>query len=271
MTASADLLSNIVPLSPPTEIKLGDGHSVTATAKGSAQLTMHNGMTVGLSEVLLVPQLKTNLFSVKQATQSGASIQFSNNMCSISKGPVHITAASTTGGLYTFPVRSSTPSVSNSKQLWSQDEDTSSSQLEIDYMQPAAPQQQPPPVLQHPAPQQPAAPQLPPITQDEDMHAPRRHREADLPDLPVPRPVPVPGTCSTRSGRAIIKPKVYNASTGHALIAEPYSYEHTTAASPAPPQKIWTIYTPKALYSLMQAPHAWYHNLKASLQHRYTP
>jgi hypothetical protein len=116
---------------------------------------------------------------------------------------------------------------SSSMQLWSLDEDTT--HLDFDSMQPASPEQ---PASPQPGLQQPGAPpQLPaeqPAMQDEDMHAPRRPREADIPDLPVPRPAPVPGTFSTRSGRVIIKPRVYDPSDGHALIAEdtePRTYE----------------------------------------------
>jgi histone deacetylase 1/2 len=104
--------------------------------------------------------------------------------------------------------------------------DEAMTQLDLGDMQP---QPAPPPAAPQPAP---AAPAVPPAIQDADMHAPRRAREGDIPDLPVPRQVPVPGIYSTRSGRPVIRPKVYEANIGHALVAEedePLTFEEAIA------------------------------------------
>eukprot|EP00795_Rhopilema_esculentum_P014610 gene14610-biopygen4362 len=59
----------------PELVKLGDGHTVEARGSGRAQITMetsHNKqLTIEMDNVLYVPKLACNLFSVRAVTQKG--------------------------------------------------------------------------------------------------------------------------------------------------------------------------------------------------------
>lgn len=71
------------------EVTLGDGHSLGATGKGDVTLMMN--MADGkskctLRDVLYVPNLAYNLFSVSKATEAGKSTEFDKTGCSVREG-----------------------------------------------------------------------------------------------------------------------------------------------------------------------------------------
>jgi len=69
------------------EVTLGDGHALKATGRGTVTLKMNisNGKEskCTLHDVLLVPDLAYNLFSVSRATEAGKSTEFTKSSCSI--------------------------------------------------------------------------------------------------------------------------------------------------------------------------------------------
>lgn len=70
----------------PLEVTLGDGHVLKATGRGRVTLEMNvpTGKTrCTLHDVLLVPNLAYNLFSVSKATEAGKSTEFTKMGCNI--------------------------------------------------------------------------------------------------------------------------------------------------------------------------------------------
>lgn len=70
----------------PLKITLGDGRGVEATQQGNVQLVMQVGrksISCTLHDVLWVPDLSFNLFSISKASEKGASATFIGEKCSI--------------------------------------------------------------------------------------------------------------------------------------------------------------------------------------------
>ena len=88
------------------DVTLGDGHALKATARGTVTLVMNvpnckdNKCT--LHDVLLVPDLAYNLFSVSKATEAGKSTEFTKSACSIreAKGNKLVAQGYKEGSLY---------------------------------------------------------------------------------------------------------------------------------------------------------------------------
>lgn len=71
------------------EVTLGDGHALKATGRGKVSLQMitpKGKVKCTLHDVLLVPRLAYNLFSVAKSTEAGKTTEFSNSTCSIWDG-----------------------------------------------------------------------------------------------------------------------------------------------------------------------------------------
>jgi len=106
MTPDESQFINYKPLENVEMVGLGDGHSVEAKGVGDVVLmVLLNGKTrkVLLHEVLHVPQLASNLFSVTAATKKGYVIQFGHTKCWIRDGEKNIQATGTLEGkLYTL-------------------------------------------------------------------------------------------------------------------------------------------------------------------------
>eukprot|EP00795_Rhopilema_esculentum_P017528 gene17528-biopygen6440 len=85
MTSNKLLLINYIEFNQPELVKLGDGHTVEARGSGRAQITMetsHNKqLTIEMDNVLYVPKLACNLFSVRAVTQKGLIVQFGHTCC----------------------------------------------------------------------------------------------------------------------------------------------------------------------------------------------
>jgi hypothetical protein len=90
MTWEKELLGDFKKLDPPQKVGLGDGHVVDAVGTGKVRMTMDLGSkylkSAVLYEVLYVPKLACNLFSVKAAAQRGNMINFGHTRCWIN-GP----------------------------------------------------------------------------------------------------------------------------------------------------------------------------------------
>lgn len=85
MTPYRSMFIEYEKLDKPEKVGLGDGRTVDATGVGKVKVALkinHNKVEPGiLHEVLHVPQLATNLFSVRSATERGRIIQFGHTRC----------------------------------------------------------------------------------------------------------------------------------------------------------------------------------------------
>jgi hypothetical protein len=91
-----------------TDVRLGDGKMLKATAKGKVALTVKYGRKVRkckLSDVLYIPDFSCNILSVFKAAQNGISMKFNESVCVI-RGPNHevITVAKKIDDLYELDV-----------------------------------------------------------------------------------------------------------------------------------------------------------------------
>jgi transposase InsO family protein len=101
MTCGESCLIDRVELAAPVSVVLGDGRSCLACVSGKVQLTRD----VQLHDVLLVPELKTNLFSVKHAAARGMQVLFSGSSATISAhGHAYLRAVADASGLYYLQV-----------------------------------------------------------------------------------------------------------------------------------------------------------------------
>ena len=87
MTHDRNLLRNIVELTKPVEVQLGDGKVLHATARGTVILytTLPNEKEKRcyLKDVLFVPKLSYSLLSVSKATDSGLKVTFDDSECKV--------------------------------------------------------------------------------------------------------------------------------------------------------------------------------------------
>ena len=79
------LFTQLFPLNSPVEVKLGNGHSLTAVAHGTVKLRVVYGRQnrsrmCSITEVLYVPELSYNLLSVPKVTKK---VNFIDSMCYI--------------------------------------------------------------------------------------------------------------------------------------------------------------------------------------------
>ena len=88
MMAQKELIKNYVNFSKPKQVRLGDGRVVVALGSGDFDL-MHyvNGeiRTATMTNVLFVPRLVANLFSVKAVVAKGYTAEFTGDCCYIKK------------------------------------------------------------------------------------------------------------------------------------------------------------------------------------------
>ena len=99
-------MQEIKRLDNPKNVKVGNGEYVKAKFKGSVKLLVKSSSNgtrkVKLHEVLLVPKLKYNLFSVSKVAQLGKKVEFNQSGCKIidnSSGETIVCAAKV-GELY---------------------------------------------------------------------------------------------------------------------------------------------------------------------------
>lgn len=85
MTFDKRLLLHYRPFSSSELIKLGDGRTVEALGCGKVKIKVELGhgkhKVTGMNDVLYVPKLACNLFSVRSVTQNGYIVQFGHTCC----------------------------------------------------------------------------------------------------------------------------------------------------------------------------------------------
>ena len=109
MCNNKELFDEIKALDTPQEVKLGDGHTLQATAEGIVTLEtlLPNGKSrmCRLENVLLVPKLSFNILSVSKASKAGKTTKFDNSRCEISNKERKVIAYATrVGSLYRLEV-----------------------------------------------------------------------------------------------------------------------------------------------------------------------
>ena len=88
MTSEKDLIVDYVQYPHPSEIFLGDNRMIRALGEGKVSLEFYNGsnvLTMGLYNVLYVPEIAKNLVSVSAMTGKGAEVLFENDKCYVTK------------------------------------------------------------------------------------------------------------------------------------------------------------------------------------------
>ncbi|KAK4388734.1 Retrovirus-related Pol polyprotein from transposon TNT 1-94 [Sesamum angolense] len=65
-----------------TNVKLGDNHIVKVEGKGSVAINTKKGTRI-INDVMYIPNLRTNLFSVGQMTEKGYTLHFGGDSCTI--------------------------------------------------------------------------------------------------------------------------------------------------------------------------------------------
>ena len=115
MTFQKKLLHDYREFETPESVGLGDGHSVQALGSGHVKLVteLHRGKKIPgcMKEVLYVPKLAGNLFSVRAATQHHKVISFGHKYCWIrDKKNRQVGRGSTVGKLYKLDCEVQKPS-----------------------------------------------------------------------------------------------------------------------------------------------------------------
>ena len=105
MTFESSILHAYKDFETPEPVGLGDGHTVSAIGVGEVKITtqLHNGERVvcWMTDVLYVPKLTNNLFSVHSATSKGNTVSFKHKDCCIcNKNGKVIGTGSSLGKLY---------------------------------------------------------------------------------------------------------------------------------------------------------------------------
>jgi gag-polypeptide of LTR copia-type/Integrase core domain/GAG-pre-integrase domain len=99
MTRDSSLLYGFIPS--PSTVHVGNGDTVVVTGTGSVAFKATSGKFITLSNVLLVPELSTNLFSVKQAVAAGAVVNFTSSGALVKvHGQAAVQAIAEQDGLY---------------------------------------------------------------------------------------------------------------------------------------------------------------------------
>jgi hypothetical protein len=112
MVNDKSLFTKYEPLERKKSVVLGNGKSVYASGIGNISVfTHHEGHArkYNLTEVLYVPELKTNLVSVAAVTDKGYRLMFNHYGCRIRKGNQCIGFGRRVGSLYQFQVQRERP------------------------------------------------------------------------------------------------------------------------------------------------------------------
>ncbi|KAL7372232.1 hypothetical protein ABVT39_012552 [Epinephelus coioides] len=143
MTCHKECLQDYQHFSEPQSVKLGDGRVVDALGLGNIKLRMtfkvSDVKTVTMYDVLYVPKLSENLFSVGAGTRKGNTVQFKESHCYIrgKDGSLQGMGTQRSDGLYQLDIEGSLPvchgasSASVAASLWHQRQDHTSKLKEI--------------------------------------------------------------------------------------------------------------------------------------------
>ena len=88
MTSNKNLMMNYIQYPQPSEIFLGDDRVIKALGEGKISLEFYDGsnvLTMGLYNVLYVPEIAKNLVSVSAMTRNAAEVLFENDKCYVTK------------------------------------------------------------------------------------------------------------------------------------------------------------------------------------------
>ena len=111
MSNSKRMFSKLKPLEKPEMVEVGDGKFVEAEGKGSVKLSVnagHSTKSCKLHDVLYIPDLSFNLFSVSKATEKGKSAEFTKKSCRFRDNEGSVVAiANKVGNLYYLDCRKS--------------------------------------------------------------------------------------------------------------------------------------------------------------------
>lgn len=86
MTPDKKIIDNFSNFNKPLNVKLADDRILLSYGKGDVSLTVFNGkekVNLTLKDVLYVPKLQNNLFSLPSATAKGASFEFKGRTCRV--------------------------------------------------------------------------------------------------------------------------------------------------------------------------------------------
>jgi transposase InsO family protein len=87
MTCQREIFINYRTLTPPEQVVIGDGRSISAVGIGRIEIDVHTGedeyIRTILQEVYYVPDLNTNLLSVPRLTKQGLQVTFDGSTCKI--------------------------------------------------------------------------------------------------------------------------------------------------------------------------------------------
>ena len=129
MTCDKDILHDYEQFSEAQSVKLGDGRVVDALGKGTVKMKttfkMSDAKNIKMYDVLYVPKLAGNLFSVGAATKRGNTVQFRKSRCFIrgTGGTLQGMGTQRADGLYQLDVEGSVPvchSASVAASVWHQ-------------------------------------------------------------------------------------------------------------------------------------------------------
>ena len=124
MTYMKEALSEYQELDNEEPVTLGDGKMVSALGKGNIKLLLQNGETGTLNNVLYVPKLTCNLFSVGAAADNNLTILFDRNSCTfINSNGQHIASGTRVNRMYQLNLRTESACYTNGKddlKLWHQ-------------------------------------------------------------------------------------------------------------------------------------------------------
>jgi transposase InsO family protein len=128
MTPHISLLSNIRAVTNGISVKFGNKEQSRATHTGDIVMKTISGRDIKLTDVLYVPNLWGNLFSVPTATSRGAEFSFRENSCDVKRGDEVLFKAGRQDDLYVFrssytqakTVSALKATTSESAELWHQ-------------------------------------------------------------------------------------------------------------------------------------------------------
>ena len=125
MTPHKELLENLRPMKERVVVTFGNGERAEAAAEGQVKLQCQvDGLPneVTLTDVLYVPHITANLFSVRHATKRGAKINFKEDKCLVTLNGKNVLEAQSHGELYYIRTMRSCPmmmtDVQASAELW---------------------------------------------------------------------------------------------------------------------------------------------------------